>query len=140
MTGRRPDEPPTDVIPAGVREAIPARFVERHRVVPVSLEAGVLRVAHPEDVDRGALRELEILLNLTVQGEVRDRDSLDRLIRQNYGLGAPAIESLVRAENGGTTTDAKRPKAFTSSRSKPTIPSCRACAGRIRDDWAPRSR
>jgi type II secretory ATPase GspE/PulE/Tfp pilus assembly ATPase PilB-like protein len=86
-------------IPEGVRDLIPARFVEQHRIVPLALTGRVLAVAHPESVDPAILREISILLNIQVQGVVKDARALEELIRANYGVGAQEIENLVRSED-----------------------------------------
>jgi len=89
-----PDRPVSD----SARELIPARFVERHQVVPLGLESGVLRVAHPRDVDPAILRELEVLLGYEVRGEAWAAGELEKLVRRSYGIGAREIESLLKAE------------------------------------------
>ena len=83
-------------IPKQILDLIPAAYVERHRVVPLSLEGTVLEVAHPAELRAGALRELSVLLGLEVKGVPEESGRLDDLIRRNYGVGAKAIESLVR--------------------------------------------
>lgn len=98
MTGSPTDGPAGRTIPASVRNAIPARFVEMYRIVPLSIDDEVLTIAHPRNVDPAAIRELQVLLDHRVRLEVRDAVELEALIRGNYGLGAPEIDSLVRAE------------------------------------------
>ena len=77
-----------------VRGVIPSRYIKHHRVVPLELEGGRLHVAHPNDVDRAVLRELQVLLGQEVVGEVWRERELDAIISQSYGIGAQEIEAL----------------------------------------------
>ncbi|MFQ5600131.1 MAG: GspE/PulE family protein [Candidatus Krumholzibacteriia bacterium] len=88
----------TQPISKDVLALIPARFVEKYRIVPLGLHGDRLVVAHPQGMDPTALHELSLLLNMEVDGEGRGEAELQELIRVNYGLGAQAIESLIKGE------------------------------------------
>jgi type II secretory ATPase GspE/PulE/Tfp pilus assembly ATPase PilB-like protein len=73
---------------------IPARYAKKFFVVPLSLDNGVLHVAHRQDDDGNVLGELSLLLGLEVTGEPYSEEQLFALLHKTYGVGADAIDSL----------------------------------------------
>jgi len=79
---------------ANASTVIPARYARKFLVVPLSLDNGVLHVAHTEDGNGDLLGELELLLGLEITCEPHPRDQISDLLQQTYGVGADAIDSL----------------------------------------------
>ena len=88
-------------IPRELVDLIPVRFVETHGVVPLAREDGRLVVAHPAETSPQLLDELGTLLRSPIEGRVLPREELDRLVRENYGIGARAMQDLIAREVDG---------------------------------------
>jgi len=73
---------------------IPARYAKKFFVVPLSLDNGVLHVAHRHEGNGNELGELALLLGLEVTGEPYSEEQLFVLLQKTYGVGADAIDSL----------------------------------------------
>lgn len=94
----------TDQAFANASTVIPARYAKRFFVVPLGLDDGVLRVAHRENGGANVLGELALLLGLEVKGEPYCEERLANLLRQTYGIGADAVDTL-DANGPGPATD-----------------------------------
>jgi len=84
-------------LPPEALAKVPPKFASRYRLVPLSFERGLLRVAIADPFDVQTLDELRLLLDcplepvLAGEGEIRDA------IQRHYGIGASAVERLLGA-------------------------------------------
>lgn len=63
---------------------VPASLARIYHLVPLEIRAGILRVATSDPVNAGALRDLELSLQMKVQGVTCEPQDLDALLEQYY--------------------------------------------------------
>ncbi len=79
---------------ANASAVIPARYAKRFSVVPLSMNDGVLHVAHRKGIGSNVLGELGLLLGLDVTGEAVSDERITLLLQKTYGVGADAIDTM----------------------------------------------
>lgn len=97
----RPDShgDPRALDPEALAE-VSSEYMQHHRVLPIRREGRYLIVAHLAG-EEDKVRELGLFLGTPVRGEVWDRPSLERTLRQHTGVGAQALRFLSEKERGG---------------------------------------
>jgi general secretion pathway protein E/type IV pilus assembly protein PilB len=86
-----------------VLTAIPARFVHRRSLMPLSRQNGTLVVATGDPFDVNSLDELQTLTGLSVHPVLATPRELARLIKTHFGVGGETVNALMqeRAEEEG---------------------------------------
>jgi type II secretion system protein E len=85
-------------IDAPVLRSLPSKIVYRKRLVPISRDNGVLRVATSDALDLYALDDIRLLTGLNVQPVLALRDQIEKLIKTHYGLGGDTLDEMVGAD------------------------------------------
>jgi type II secretion system protein E len=76
-------------------EEIPAKYVFRKQLVPISRKNGLLTVATANPLDLDALDELRLLLRCNVTAVIAKPRDILKLIKKHYGVGADSVEEMV---------------------------------------------
>ncbi|TVR46387.1 MAG: type II/IV secretion system protein [Puniceicoccaceae bacterium] len=82
-----------------VLEAVPVKLALHYRMVPVSLEGGLLTLAFAEPPGAPELGRLRLLLTHRIQVRLTTPSAVHAFIRRNYGLGAETILQLRRQDD-----------------------------------------
>ncbi|HDP16292.1 MAG TPA: type II/IV secretion system protein [Candidatus Omnitrophica bacterium] len=73
-------------------EKVPARLACHYKIMPISLDKGLLTLAVPDPCDTKILDDLRLLLECEVTGVSAEESDIDESIRKYYGIGAGDIE------------------------------------------------
>ena len=71
-------------------------FVCHHKICPVDMEDGVLKVAVTDPFDFDMIDELRNVCDLGIQLVMLSSAEMERAIRQHYGMGADTVDSLLK--------------------------------------------
>lgn len=71
-------------IDLGVSQLVPAHLVNKHRCVPVSLNAGILIVAMANPLDLIAIEDIEIATRMQVEAAIATPSKIDAIIARYY--------------------------------------------------------
>ncbi|MBI3722998.1 Flp pilus assembly complex ATPase component TadA [bacterium] len=108
QTGLEVVELKTLAPPKALIETVPARFVFKTRLVPMSRENGRLVVATADPFAVHDLDELRLLTGLDVEPKLAASDEVEDAIHKLYGVGADA---LARAQEDGIVVIAEDDEA-----------------------------
>ncbi len=101
IMGEQLDLPVVDLsniaIDPEVLRALPAKFVYRKRLVPISRENGTLNVATSDAFDMYAFDDIRVLTGLEIQPVLAPRDEIEKVIKAHYGVGGDTIDEMVGA-------------------------------------------
>ncbi len=73
------------------------KFASHYRLIPLSLEAGVLRIAIADPLDIQTLDELRLLLDCRIAPVLASPHEIAEAIQRHYGVGASAVERILDA-------------------------------------------
>jgi general secretion pathway protein E/type IV pilus assembly protein PilB len=76
-------------------DSVAVRTVFNRKILPVSREAGMLRVALADPVDLDILDELRLLSGCDVEPVLARPADIERLIHAHYGVGADEVDRMV---------------------------------------------
>jgi type II secretion system protein E len=79
--------------------SLPPRFVYRKRLVPVSRENGVLKVATSDAFDHYVLDEIRIVTGLEIQPVLAPSEEIEKVIKAYYGVGGDTVEEMVGTDD-----------------------------------------
>jgi type II secretory ATPase GspE/PulE/Tfp pilus assembly ATPase PilB-like protein len=75
-------------------QLVPVKLVLHYRIIPLSLENGVLTLAMSEVPGMTELGNLRLLLGKKLKLSIATPSGIHAIIKQNYGLGADTIQQL----------------------------------------------
>lgn len=75
---------------------VPARIASHYTVFPAGIQNERLILLVPEHFDRNKKEELQVMLGRSIDWKPVIEAEIRRLIRQHYGMGAGAIDSLLQ--------------------------------------------
>ncbi|MDP3723569.1 MAG: ATPase, T2SS/T4P/T4SS family [Candidatus Omnitrophota bacterium] len=84
-------------LPPEALAKVPPKFASRYRLVPLSFERGLLRVAIADPFDVQTLDELRLLLDCALEPVLASEGEIHEAIQRHYGIGASAVERLLGA-------------------------------------------
>ena len=84
-------------LPPEALAKVPPKFASRYRLVPLSFERGLLRVAIADPFDVQTLDELRLLLDCALEPVLAGEGEIHEAIQRHYGIGASAVERLLGA-------------------------------------------
>lgn len=79
-------------------KALPSKIVFRKRLLPLSHEGNVLKVATSDPFDLYALDDVRMMTGLNIQPVIAPRDEIEKLIKANYGLGGDTLDELAASD------------------------------------------
>ncbi len=80
-------------------KTVKAKFVWHYKVVPVSVENGVLTVAVSDPFDMWPIDDLEAHLGYKVEKALATQSDIAEAIKKYYGVGADTIETILAKED-----------------------------------------
>lgn len=83
-----------------VIRSLPSKIVFRKRLVPISREDGVLRVATCDAFDLYALDDVRLMTGAEVQPVLATREAIEKAIKAHYGLGGDTLDEMVGEDAG----------------------------------------
>ena len=93
---------PKRSIPADVLRVFPAEFAQQHRVVPLSIQNGLLAIATATPGNHQTLDDIRLLSGLEVEEYLSPSDHIVQKIAECYQVTVEKmIENLDSAQNGG---------------------------------------
>ena len=78
---------------------MPSKLVHRRGLVPIGSENGTLRVATSDPFDLYAFDELRMMTGQTVVPVLAAESEIQRIIKQNYGVGGHTLDEMTSAED-----------------------------------------
>lgn len=90
-------------IDAETLRSLPAKIVFRKRLVPISQDNGVLRVATSDAFDLYAVDDLRLSTGLDIQPVLAPRDAIEKVIKSHYGLGGDTLDEMVGTGDSDST-------------------------------------
>ncbi|MEM7166173.1 MAG: ATPase, T2SS/T4P/T4SS family [Planctomycetota bacterium] len=82
-------------IPQELIDMVGVNIAETYRVIPVSMENGVLTLALADPLNVNVLDDLKFMLNTEVQGAVSDEEAVSAAIEKYYEGQSESIESVM---------------------------------------------
>jgi general secretion pathway protein E/type IV pilus assembly protein PilB len=79
--------------------SLPPKFVYRKRLVPISRENGVLRVATSDAFDSYVLDEIRVVTGLEVEPVLAPMDEIEKVIKAYYGVGGDTVDEMVGTDD-----------------------------------------
>ena len=84
----------TSIDEAAVK-AVPAKLASHYRIMPFSLESGVLTIAVSNPLDLSAVEDIETNMGLHVERVLARGDDILGALRKYYGVGADTVERIL---------------------------------------------
>ncbi|MCK4519045.1 MAG: type II secretion system ATPase GspE [Candidatus Omnitrophica bacterium] len=76
---------------------IPVKFASLNKLIPLSMDDDLLKIAMADPMDIHTLDDLKLLLACEVKLAVSSEDEIVKAIRKHYGVGADTMEKMVEA-------------------------------------------
>lgn len=86
-------------------EKTPAKFVFRHKVLPIAVTDNCMTVATSEPFEILALDELEALTGMAVEPAFASSREIAKQIKNHFGVGGETIGDLVQQDGGASSED-----------------------------------
>ncbi|MEM9020145.1 MAG: GspE/PulE family protein [Planctomycetota bacterium] len=86
--------------PAEMLAQLPAKVLTKHRLMPIELNEGRLRVATSSLFETVGMDELRITSGLDIEPSLATSEQIAKALSKHLGVGAETMQSLVDAGNG----------------------------------------
>ncbi|MDP3143651.1 MAG: ATPase, T2SS/T4P/T4SS family [Candidatus Omnitrophota bacterium] len=94
------------VVDAAVIKAVPARFVEHYKFMPLKLKGKTLTIAISNPLESWSLEDIRLHLGFDTEKVLASEEEIQVAIRKYYGIGADTVERILE-----TGSDKQKPVA-----------------------------
>lgn len=78
-----------------VIEKVPVKFASHYRLIPISIEDNVLKVAVTDPLDLHTLDDINLILGYEVKPVLAGENQILEAIRKYYGVGADTVDKMM---------------------------------------------
>ncbi len=96
-----------------VIKKVPAKFASHYKLMPISIEANVIKVAVVDPLDLHTLDDINLILGYEVKPVIAGENQISDAIRKYYGLGADTVEKMVSETEGEKKEESSEVKVET---------------------------
>ncbi|MEW6619801.1 MAG: type II secretion system ATPase GspE [bacterium] len=82
-------------IPQEVIKKLPAKFVNRYRLIPIKMDNNTLTIATADPLEIHILDDIGLLLGCKIEVVFSSQDEIDQALQKYYGTGAQTVEDII---------------------------------------------
>ncbi|MEW6095831.1 MAG: type II secretion system ATPase GspE [bacterium] len=82
-------------IPQEVIKKLPAKFVNRYRVIPIKMDNNTLTIATSDPLELHILEDIGLLLGCKIEVILSFPEEIDHALQKYYGAGAQTVQEII---------------------------------------------
>lgn len=82
-------------IPQEVIKKLPAKFVNRYRVIPIKMENNTLMIATSDPLNLHTLNDIGLLLGCEIEVVLASQDEIEQAIQKYYAVRAQTVQDVI---------------------------------------------